>query len=298
MRARVGYVGVGLMGHGAARNILEKGWALTVLGHRNRANVVDLVARGAAEAATPEALVAASDVIFLCLPGVAEVEAVIAAMLPFLRAGMIIVDKSTGSPDVSRRLGAMLAQHGVGMVDAPIGRTPKEAAQGRLSSLLGGDAAHVAAVRPIVAAYADTIIEAGPLGAALLVKIVNNFVSFTTALVIGETFAAASTLGVPFGPLCAMIEAGGSNSTMFQWIKPWILEGDDNLGRGRLAGGKSVLDAYRAAAQAGGAPTVLADAAAGIVEAILAAGHGGAFVPHLPGIMAAMAGAPFRPIPE
>ena len=297
MRARVGYVGVGLMGHGAARNILEKGWALTVLGHRNRANVVDLVARGAAEAATHEALVAASDVIFLCLPGVAEVEAVIAAMLPFLRVGMIIADKSTGSPEVSRRLGAMLAARGVGMVDAPIRRTPKEAAEGRLSSLLGGDAAHVAAVRPIVAAYADTIIEAGPLGSALLVKILNNFVSFATALVIGETFATVSKLGVPFGPLCAMIEAGGANSTMFQWIKPWILEGDDSLGRGRLAGSKNVLDAYRAAAQAQGAPTVLADAAAGIVEAVLAAGHGEGFVPHLPGIMAAMAGAPFRAVP-
>ena len=117
-------------------------------------------------------------------------------------------------------------------------RTPKEAEEGRLSTLLGGDDAAKAHVRPVVEAYADTIIDAGPLGAALTVKIVNNFVSFTNAVVISETFAAASAMGVPFAPLCAMIEAGGSNSVMFQWIKPWILEGDDGRGRGRLGNGR------------------------------------------------------------
>ena len=153
MKLRVGYVGVGLMGHGAAKNIHAKGWPLTILGHRNRAPVDDLVARGVAEAESAVELAAASDVIFLCLPGAAAVEEIVlggGGLLLALRPGMVIADKSTGDPDFTCRLGAILAGHGVGLIDAPIGRTPKEAEEGRLSTLLGGDPAHIAKVRPII----------------------------------------------------------------------------------------------------------------------------------------------------
>lgn len=292
---RVGYAGVGLMGHGAAKNILAKGFPLTVMAHRNRGPVEDLVAKGAAEAADAAALAAASDVLILCLPGAAQVEAVLASCGEALRSGTIVIDKSTGDPAVTRRLGAALAERGVTLLDGPIGRTPKEAEEGRLSTLLGGDDAAKAHVRPVVEAYADTIIDAGPLGAALTVKIVNNFVSFTNAVVISETFAAASAMGVPLAPLCAMIEAGGSNSVMFQWIKPWILEGDDSRGRGRLGNGVGVLDAYRRMAADAGVGMDMAEATRAVLERVLQAGHGDRYLPRLPGILADMNGAPFRP---
>ncbi|MFZ9447207.1 MAG: NAD(P)-binding domain-containing protein, partial [Alphaproteobacteria bacterium] len=73
-KRKVGYIGVGLMGHGAARNILEKGHALAVLGNRNRAPVDDLVRRGAREAASPAELARDCDVVFMCLPSSVEVE--------------------------------------------------------------------------------------------------------------------------------------------------------------------------------------------------------------------------------
>jgi 3-hydroxyisobutyrate dehydrogenase-like beta-hydroxyacid dehydrogenase len=294
---RVGYIGVGLMGHGAAKHILLKGFPLTVLAHRKRAPVEDLVARGAVEARDIGGLVGQSDVVFLCLPSAAEVEAIMlgaGGMVAALRPGMIVVDKTTGDPALTRRLGALLSERGVSIIDAPIGRTPKEAEEGRLSTLLGGDPAVIARVRPVIEAYADTIIEAGPLGAALTVKIVNNFISFCNALVISETFATAAKLGVNFKPLCDMIEAGGSNSVMFQWIKPWILDGDDSRGRGRLAAGETVLQSYLDLAKAGGAPTVMGDAASNVLAAVLSAGHGDRYLPRLPGILAQMAGAPFR----
>ncbi len=295
---RVGYAGVGLMGHGAAKNILAKGFAVTVLAHRNRAPIDDMVARGATEAADPAALAAAADVLCLCLPGSAAVAEVLEAAWPALRPGMVVIDKSTGDPEATRRMGARLAAVGVGLIDGPIGRTPKEAQEGRLSTLLGGDPAAIAQVRPVIEAYADTIIDAGPLGMALTAKIVNNFISFTNAVVISETFAAASRLGVPFDALTAMIEAGGSNSMMFQWIKPWILEGDDSRGRGRLVNGMGVLEQYMGLARDGGAPTAMADAAHAVLTRVLAAGHGDRYLPRLPGIMAAMAGAGFRSLDE
>jgi len=75
-KARIGYIGVGLMGHGAAKNIVEKGYPLTIMGHRNRAPVEDLVKRGAREGKSAAEIASASDILFLCLPSSVEVEAV------------------------------------------------------------------------------------------------------------------------------------------------------------------------------------------------------------------------------
>jgi 3-hydroxyisobutyrate dehydrogenase-like beta-hydroxyacid dehydrogenase len=291
---RVGFMGPGLMGHGAAKHILLKGYPLAVLGHRNRVPVDDLVARGAVEVADLPALAAASDVIVLFLPGVAEVEATVTALLPLVRPGMVVLDASTGLPETTRRLGALLAERGAAMVDGPVGRTPKEAAEGKLSSMLGGDPAVIARIRPIVDCYADTVISCGALGTALTVKLVNNFVSFSNAMIIGETFAAASKLGVDLDALAAVIEAGGSNSVMFSWIAPWIRSGDDSRGRGKLWMGQNVLETYRAIARDAGAPTEMADAVSRVVGGVVDAGHGERFLPTLPGILALMAGAPFR----
>ncbi|MFN3845883.1 MAG: NAD(P)-binding domain-containing protein, partial [Paracoccaceae bacterium] len=92
---KVGFVGLGLMGHGMAKNIVEKGYPLTVVAHRKREAVDDLVGRGAAEAASLEDLARGCSVIVLCLTGSPEVASVIAAMKPGLAKGSVVVDCST-----------------------------------------------------------------------------------------------------------------------------------------------------------------------------------------------------------
>ena len=77
MKERIGFVGVGLMGHGMAKNIVEKGWPLTVLGHRRREAVEDLKSRGAAEASSARALALASDIVVICVTGSPQVEALV-----------------------------------------------------------------------------------------------------------------------------------------------------------------------------------------------------------------------------
>jgi len=109
-KLRVGYAGVGLMGHGATKHILLGGYPLAILAHRNRAPVDDLVARGAAEAKDAAALARGSDVIFLCLPSAKEVEDIVlggGGMLEAMRPGTILVDKSSGTPAFTRCLRAI-----------------------------------------------------------------------------------------------------------------------------------------------------------------------------------------------
>ena len=105
---RIGCIGVGLMGHGVALNILRAGYPLTVVGHRRREPVDDLVARGATEAASAAAAARASDILLLCLPASADVEATVYGpdgVLAGAAAGLIVVDTSTAEPASTRRIG-------------------------------------------------------------------------------------------------------------------------------------------------------------------------------------------------
>src|ERR671928_215441 len=141
-KQKIGYIGVGLMGHGAAKNILAKGHPLTIMGHRNRAPVDDLVKRGATEGKSAAELARGSDILFLCLPSSVEVEATIygaGAVLEGAHAGLILVDSTTADPNSTRRIAEDLKKKGTRMLDAPLGRTPKEAEEGKLSTYVGGD---------------------------------------------------------------------------------------------------------------------------------------------------------------
>lgn len=144
-RPRVGFIGAGLMGHGAARNTLEKGgYSLVVFSHRNPEPIRDLVARGARQAGSKTELVGVSDIVFLCLPSSDVVSTVVYGedgLLACLRPGMIVVDTTTSLPEATHSIAIDLKKKGVSMVDAPLGRSPKEAEEGRLGSFVGGSPA-------------------------------------------------------------------------------------------------------------------------------------------------------------
>src|SRR4051812_36098590 len=245
------------MGHGAAKNILLKGYPITVLGHRNRTPVDDLVAGGAKEAASLEELAKASDVVFTCLPSSIEVEATVfgdAGLLPAMRPGMILVDSTTADPNSTRRIGRALAERGCGMVDGPLGRSPREAEEGKLNTFLGGDPATVAKVKPVISCYADTIIEAGPLGSGTTLKLINNCISIGTSAVIAEAVATAARLGLDLHKVYEVVSSGGANSAMFQMVMPWVLEGDDSRLKGPIRIAGKDMRFYCRLAESTGAP--------------------------------------------
>jgi 3-hydroxyisobutyrate dehydrogenase-like beta-hydroxyacid dehydrogenase len=296
----VGYIGVGLMGHGAAANILAKGHALTILGNRNRAPVEDLVARGAREGASPAAVAESSEIVFLCLPSSVEVEEMLTGsggLAAAMRPGSILVDSTTSDPHSTRRLGALLAARGVGMVDGPLGRTPKEAEAGKLSTFLGGAPEHVTLVRPIVESYADTIIEAGELGAGHTLKLVNNFISIGTSAVIAEALATAAKLGVDLHKLNQVVSAGGANSAMFQMMIPWALEGDDSRLRGPIRIAGKDMRFWCRLAEGAGTPAFVAESVCQTYRMAAALGHGERFMPVLPQILAQLMGSHIRDLP-
>lgn len=297
-RLRIGFAGVGLMGHGVARNILERGGhALTVLGHRNRAPVEDLLRRGAREAADMAELAAGADLVFTCVPSSAEVEALVdgpRGLLAGLRPGAILVDCTTADPEATRRIGARVAAQGGSMIDAPLGRTPKEAEEGRLSTYVGGDAQIIARVRPVLETYADTIVVCGGLGAGTTAKLINNSIAVGTCAVIAEALATASKLGVDMDALCDVLSAGGANGRMWQMMMPWVRAGDDSHLKGPLRIAAKDMRTYARMAEGAGVAAFIAQAISQTYRLALNEGHGEKFMPVLPGILADLNGAPIR----
>jgi len=296
---RIGFIGVGLMGHGMAKSLIERGrFALTILGNRNRAPVEDLVRRGAKEAPSPAAVARQSDVVILCVPSSAEVETLVygpGGLAAAMRRGSALIDTTTADPGATRRIGADLAKRGVAMLDAALGRSPREAEEGKLSTYVGGDAAVLERLRSVIASYADTIVHCGPLGAGTTCKLINNSISIGMATLMAEAFSTAAKAEVDLAALCEVLSAGGVDGRMWRSMEPWIRSGDDSGLKGPLRIAAKDLRAYGRLAEEAGTAIPVAQAVSQALRLAVNLGHAETFLPALPGILAALNGTAIVP---
>lgn len=226
---RIGMIGLGLMGHGIAKNLVTKGFPLTVRAHRNRKPLEDLLAAGAKEVKTNAEVARASDVVILCVTGAPEVDAIVFGpdgIASAAREGLVVIDTSTSEPATTTKMREALAPHGVKFVDAPLSRTPVEAEQGRLNTMIGADEATFARLQPVFAAYCENIVHAGPPGHGLVLKLINNFVAQAMCTAFAEALAAAAKSGLSVAKLHQLMSAGPINSPMFQMVVGKAMEGD------------------------------------------------------------------------
>jgi 3-hydroxyisobutyrate dehydrogenase-like beta-hydroxyacid dehydrogenase len=232
-KQRIGIVGAGMMGHGIAKNLVEKGFPLAVRGHRSRAPIDDLVGRGATEVKTNADLARASDIVILCVTGAPQVEEVMfgpEGVASAARPGTIVVDTSTSEPSTTARMREALAKQDVRFVDAPLARTPVEAEQGRLNTMVGADDATFAELKPVFAAYCENIVHAGPPGHGIVLKLINNFIAQAICTATAEALATAAKSGLSIRKLHEVISAGAVNSGLFQMIVGRMLEDGDLAG--------------------------------------------------------------------
>jgi 3-hydroxyisobutyrate dehydrogenase-like beta-hydroxyacid dehydrogenase len=283
MTQRIGFIGAGLMGHGMARNIVEKGYSLCVLAHRNRAPVEDLLARGATEARSAAALARASDVVILCVPSSAEVELCVLAedgIMAGAHEGLIVIDCTTAEPASTERVATALASRNVRFADAPLTRSPKDAEAGRLNVLVGADAATLAAVRPVLATFAENVFHIGPVGSGHKLKLINNFLSQGIAALVAEAVTTATKAGVDLATMFEVVSAGGANSSVFQRFMPWVLGRDSGMVF-KLKNGQKDIRYYTHLAEAVGSTAFLGEAVHQIFTLAAAQGEGESYVPAL-----------------
>lgn len=278
----IGFVGAGLMGHGMAKNIVEKGYPLTVTANRNRKPIDDLIARGAVEASM-EDLAARSTIIFLTLPGSPQVAEAVARMIPHLRPGTVIVDCSTSDPTVTERLATDLAAKGVHFADAPLSRTPKEAWEGTLDCMVGASDEVFTRIQPVIATWAGKIVHIGRVGDGHRMKLLNNFLSLGYAAIYAEALALAAKVGISTATFDSVIRGGRMDCGFYQTFMGYALEGNREAHRFTLSNAHKDLRYLESMANAATVTTTMASAAKNSFAGAVAQGGAGPedYVPHL-----------------
>ena len=211
----IAFVGLGVMGEAMCRNLARKG-SWRVIGFDMRPEPLQRLATDGVKAAGSLAeAVGESDVVLMCLPGGAEVEAVTrgkGGLIELARKGQTIVDMSTAPPRLMRALAKDFSAKGVDFADAPVARTRRAAVDGTLCIMVGGAKPVFERLKPILATMGTEIVHCGDIGAGQVVKIMNNMVVFETTLAIAEAITIAEAAGVDGKVLYDTMSRGSADS--------------------------------------------------------------------------------------
>ena len=283
----IGMVGIGMMGHGIASNLVKRGFELGLFEHPGNQPLDALKAAGATGFTSLRQLAARSELIILVLTGSPQVEAVLQGadgVLEGLRPGSIVIDCSTAIPSSSARMAQAVRAAGGRFLDSPMTRTPKEAAEGRLNLLVGGDADLLETCRPVLQCFAENITHVGPVGAGHSMKLLHNYVSLGMVALLSEAAACARRNGVAPESFVDVLARGGGGGIALERLKPYLLAGDTSGLRFSVANARKDLDYYHTMATDAGAAREIAAGVLSTLEAALARAPQ-ALVPELPSLL-------------
>ncbi|SDB60742.1 MULTISPECIES: NAD(P)-dependent oxidoreductase [Pseudomonas] len=226
-RPSLGFAGIGLMGLPMCRRLLAAGYSLTVW-NRNPAKCAPLVEAGARQVATPAELCAQADVVMLCLADTAVVREVVfgpAGVAEGAKPGQLLVDFSSLEPTATREMAAELADKaGMAWLDSPVSGGVVGAEAGSLAIMVGGDAADLDRVRPVLLELGQRVTHMGGVGAGQVTKACNQMIVACNALVIAEVVALAEQAGVDASLIAEALAGGFADSKPLQILAPQMAE--------------------------------------------------------------------------
>ena len=278
----IGFIGLGLMGSNMVENLQSKGFAPIVM-DLNKDAVAAVVARGATVASSAAELAAACDIVMLCLTTSAVVEKLVYAedgILAGIKPGAVLIDFGTSIPASTRKIGDDLAKKGAGMIDAPLGRTPAHAKEGKLNIMAAGDKATFEQVKPVLDLQGENVFYLGALGAGHTTKLINNFMGMTTVCAMSQAFAVAERAGVDRKQLFDIMSTGPSNSPFMQFCKNYAVDGVSNLGFS-IANANKDLGYFLQMAEDLGTRAQIAEGTSANLKAAVEAGMGSGNVPEI-----------------
>jgi 3-hydroxyisobutyrate dehydrogenase-like beta-hydroxyacid dehydrogenase len=213
--AKIGFIGLGVMGEPMCRNLAAKSGREILAFDRTAEPVERLREHGVAAASSLAALGAECGLLFMALPSGRHVEAVChgpGGLLAAVRPGTLVVDLGTSPVDLTRSLASRFRQRGARYADAPIARTRQAAEDGTLSIMVGAEEADFADLQPLLATLATDITHCGPVGSGQIVKILNNMVLVETVVALSEAIALARRAGLDGRVLFETLQKGSADS--------------------------------------------------------------------------------------
>jgi len=215
-QATIGFIGLGVMGGPMCRNMALKHGGRLIAFDLNPASFDEALGDTKAERAASIAEVArAADIIFLSLPGGAQVKAVClgeSGIAASARTGAIIVDLSTTAVELAREVARELAAQGLEFADAPVARTREAARRGQLSVMVGAPEPLYARIRPLIDYIATDVTHGGEVGCGQVLKLVNNMLVFEHVVALAEMMVVAERAGVKPEVMLAAVSKGSGDS--------------------------------------------------------------------------------------
>ena len=280
----IGFIGLGLMGGAMVSRLQDKGHNLVVLGNVDRTELDKAIARGASEAVDARDVAEKSDIVMLCMGTSAHVEARMRGengVMAGLKQGGIVVDFGTSLPASTKELASEVAEAGGVYLDAPIGRTPTHAYEGKLNLMCSGDKSAFVNVRPILDDLAENVFHLGDVGSGHSIKLMNNFFGQVVANALGEAFTMADILGIERDKLFDVMFAGPLGSPFMDFFASYALKGDASKLAFSLENATKDVGYYVQMAEDAGAPSVMAQAPLSMMKQALEDGMGERLVPEL-----------------
>ena len=228
MAQSIGFIGLGIMGQPMALNLVKAGHKVSVF-NRTRSKAEPLEKAGATVAASPAAAARAADLVMMIVSDTAADEEVVAGkngILETLRSGAIVVDSSTISPTVSRKLACMSAGKGASWLDAPVTGSKHGAEKGELTFMVGGDREAFDRALPVLQALGKKHIYCGAHGSALSAKLAQNVIQSAMVEVFCEGFILATKSGVSPRTMLEIIQSSMARASLTDFKAPFIFKGD------------------------------------------------------------------------
>jgi len=228
MKPAVGLIGLGLMGKPMGRNLLKAGFSLTVW-NRTASRADDLLREGASWAESPREVAAASDVVITIVSDPPALDSVVwgaSGVLNGLRKGSVLVDSSTVSPELERRVAAACEERGVEFLDAPVTGGTWGAESGDLVFMIGGKQETLSRVEPVLQAVGKRFFLLGPTGAGQTVKLAMNMILALQVEAFVEALALVTSAGVAGDKLVEVLQSSMARSSVLDVKVPVILSGD------------------------------------------------------------------------
>ena len=280
--AKIGFMGLGLMGAAMVENLQARGYAVTVIANRSRTNIDAAVARGATEVHTPKELAEASDIVMLCMDTSVNVEARMRGedgVIAGLQEGAVIVDFGTSLPASTRALASEVAAAGGQMLDAPLGRTPAHALEGKLNIMAAGDKAAYDKIEPVLKDMGENVFHLGASGSGHTVKLLNNFLGMSIANAVAELYAVADLQGVDRQSVYNVISAGPLHSMMMDFVSKYALEGSDEALAFSIKNGAKDIGYYAQMIEDAGARSSLVGCTNAAMQYAISNGKGDEMIP-------------------
>ena len=228
MAVRIGFIGLGTMGAPMARNLLKRGFALTVWARRPEA-IAPLVSAGAVPGESAAGVASSSDIVMMMVTDTRAVEDVILGSRGIAngaRPGVLVVDHSTIDPDATKRIASELQARGLDMLDAPVSGGGGAAEAGTLAIMVGGSAASLERATPALSCYGKSIVHIGPNGAGQVAKACNQICTIVNQLGAAEAMLLAERAGVDPRAVKEALMGGFAASRMLDLQAPKMIARD------------------------------------------------------------------------